>query len=341
MSERRGRQTQNRGHGEGSRKRSNKKQSVMGDSNQTVEDRRQLRRDQRTLKGKVIEQQLEIADPNMDTMEKLTNENAELFIKTKFPREAVQDGETMKLIAVAAAQQVKMVSNGAVGVNIEDFFAKVRTVFGGGDNDGVNWARIGANYSMVYLSAPAGGGFMLGPLDKPAKGPRAQSKRRKLIDDDTAEVQPETMKNAGGNKKARQTKDQTQTRIADMRAHEENKDDKGTKKDLFETLLNPKSFTQTVENLFDFSFFVKNTEAGIVMNKETGLPQVTFDGQSGGVEDNLAIPNQWLMSFTPADFRELKELYGLTESNFPHRNEGLTSDYYDPLVHGPRESNRQ
>lgn len=35
---------------------------------------------------------------------------------------------------------------------------------------------------MVYLSAPAGGGFMLGPLDKPAKGPRAQSKKRRLVD---------------------------------------------------------------------------------------------------------------------------------------------------------------
>lgn len=35
--------------------------------------------------------------------------------RTKFPREAVQDGENMKLIAEAASQQVKMVSNGAIG----------------------------------------------------------------------------------------------------------------------------------------------------------------------------------------------------------------------------------
>ena len=42
-----------------------------------------------------------------------------------------------------------------------------------------------------------------------------------------------------------------------------------------------------------------------------------------------------------ADFRELKELYGMTEPNFPHRDEGIKSDYYDPLVHGARESNRQ
>lgn len=35
--------------------------------------------------------------------------------RTKFPREAVQDGETLKLIAKAAAEQVKIVSNNAAG----------------------------------------------------------------------------------------------------------------------------------------------------------------------------------------------------------------------------------
>ena len=28
-------------------------------------------------------------------------------------------------------------------VDIEDFFAEVRKVFGGGDNDGINWTRVG------------------------------------------------------------------------------------------------------------------------------------------------------------------------------------------------------
>lgn len=42
-----------------------------------------------------------------------------------------------------------------------------------------------------------------------------------------------------------------------------------------------------------------------------------------------------------ADFKELKELYGMEESHIEHRNEGPKSDYYDPLKHGNRESNRQ
>lgn len=49
----------------------------------------------------------------------------------------------------------------------------------------------------------------------------------------------------------------------------------------------------------------------------------------------------WILFFVSADFKELKELYELEESHVEHRNEGPTSDYYDPLKHGNRESNRQ
>lgn len=45
--------------------------------------------------------------------------------------------------------------------------------------------------------------------------------------------------------------------------------------------------------------------------------------------------------FFAAEFREIAELYGMTEPNLKHRDEGPKSDYYDPLVHGSRESNRQ
>ncbi|CAM9250346.1 unnamed protein product [Ectocarpus sp. 6 AP-2014] len=191
---------------------------------------------------------------------------------------------------------------------------------------------------MVYLATPEGGGFMMGPLDKPAKERKAAQRREKHIDD-AEEITP-MMEMKG--KKAKQNKDQTQTRIIKMREHEEK--DAGSKKDMFETLVNPKSFTQTVENLFDFSFFVKRGEGHITIDPETKLPQVKFDPstQSGDAPPAASgNAKQWLMSFTPADFRELKELYGMEESNFEHRSEGPKSDYYDPLTHGNRESNRQ
>lgn len=35
--------------------------------------------------------------------------------RTRFPREAVQDGDTMRIIAEAAAKQVKKISSGSTG----------------------------------------------------------------------------------------------------------------------------------------------------------------------------------------------------------------------------------
>ena len=42
-----------------------------------------------------------------------------------------------------------------------------------------------------------------------------------------------------------------------------------------------------------------------------------------------------------SDFKEPQGLYKLTKSNIPHGDEAPKSDYYDPLFHGNRESNRQ
>lgn len=41
-----------------------------------------------------------------------------------------------------------------------------------------------------------------------------------------------------------------------------------------------------------------------------------------------------------ADIRELSELYKLEQSYFKHRDEGPKSDYFDPLVHGDRNTSR-
>lgn len=38
-------------------------------------------------------------------------------------------------------------------------------------------ACLQADVAQVYLSVPQGGGFMMGPLDKAIKGPRANKKR--------------------------------------------------------------------------------------------------------------------------------------------------------------------
>ncbi|CAM9806793.1 unnamed protein product [Scytosiphon promiscuus] len=333
-----------RGGGGGGSKKARK--PVMALSGQTTEQRRELRLKQRALKSKIIEQESEIADLTKDNSRELTLANGLLFEETKYPREAANDADNLKHLANFSAKQGDKVNGGSVGVNVEEALDSIGKFFSqskGEDGDGsrlFNWAGWGGNISMVFLALPDGADFMMGPLDKPAKERKQAQRRQKMNDDDAEEVVPE-MEQQG--KKAKLNKDQTQTRISKMKSTECKPECARTKKDMFETLLNPKSFTQTVENLFDFSFFVKSAQGHILIDKETELPQVMFEekeaAESGS--NGPGTQRQWLMSFTPEDFRELKALYALEGSNIEHRSEGPQSDYYDPLVHGNRESNRQ
>eukprot|EP00903_Cladosiphon_okamuranus_P006796 g6624.t1 len=341
MSEKRGRQRDGGRSGGGGSKKS-KRAEVMDASGQTVEERRQLRLKQRNLKNLIIEQQSDLGDLNKDTCRELTEENGKLFNETNFPREAVTDGENMKLIAEGSAAQVKKVNNGSSGVDLDDYLNHVKAFFSKKDgHDGeFNWCKWGGNVSMVYLATPEGTSFMMGPLDKPAKERKANQRREKIVDD-AEEIRPE--EEVGKGKKAKQNKDQTQERIAKMKESETKSDRFKSNQDMFEVLINPKSFTQTVENIFDFSFFVKGGTGHISIDKETMLPQVKFtaDMSADSSTSQPQTHKQWLMSFTKADFDELTKLYELEESHVEHRSEGPKSDYYDPLKHGNRDSNRQ
>lgn len=344
MSEKRARSNRGGGEDEGGRRsgRSKRqKEKLCDDSGQTAEERQILRAEQHKTKKAVIEQRNDIADPTKNNMVELTKQNNQHFQKVKFTREAVTDAETSRLIAEAASEQVKMVTQGSSGLDVDKFMVELVKIFSSASDDGsgattFNWTRLGADVAQVYLSVPQGGGFMMGPLEKVAKGPRVQKKRvDRPTDDDAEEVVPETQAPKVG-KSNKAVKDETQKRIVKMKSQCATSAKLGKKQDLFETLFNPKSFTQTVENIFDFSFFVKSRAGAITTDKDTQLPQVIFQDALTG-EEQSSNPKQWLLSMNPAEFREIVELYEMEESNIRHRDEGKKSKYYDPLVHGIRQ----
>jgi hypothetical protein len=78
-------------------------------------------------------------------------------------------------------------------------------------------------------------------------------------------------------------------------------------------LFDPKSFTQTVENIFHFSFLVKKGEAGIRVGPE-GDPTVIYRRNQPTM-----IPRQAIVPITMKDWKNMVESYGVTECDIPHR----------------------
>ena len=113
-------------------------------------------------------------------------------------------------------------------------------------------------------------------------------------------------------------------KLARQQLHE-----RGSEVDFVRFLVNPKSFTQTIENIFNFSFLVKKGEAQIKMRKKSPLSpsqeanplDLPTSGcfVSPGQGDYHGASRQCVIPFTMKDWRRLREVYNLEECHIPHR----------------------
>jgi len=91
-------------------------------------------------------------------------------------------------------------------------------------------------------------------------------------------------------------------------------------------LFNPKSFTQTVENIFHFSFLVKEGFSGIRARSAEeaeecgGMPGPVIRPIKDG--ERLPPPNQAILSLNMKDWKDMCLAYNVQESDVPHRVDG-------------------
>lgn len=78
---------------------------------------------------------------------------------------------------------------------------------------------------------------------------------------------------------------------------------------------NPKSFTQTVENLFHFSFLIKKGEAKFCVRD--GKPKVALVPEKN--VDQKPPAKQSVVSFNMRDWRRLCKAYKVKKGDIPHR----------------------
>jgi DNA-binding TFAR19-related protein (PDSD5 family) len=86
------------------------------------------------------------------------------------------------------------------------------------------------------------------------------------------------------------------------------------KRHLFDLVMNPKSFTQTVENLFDTSFLVRNGAVEIALD-EKGLPYV--ENHEGRTEETFPQQTQSIISITPDDWQAITKAWNMQENDEP------------------------
>ncbi|KAG9237901.1 Nse4 C-terminal-domain-containing protein [Amylocarpus encephaloides] len=212
------------------------------------------------------------------------------------------------------------------------------------DDEMLNWAYLGRHACLPYVSRPAVPGFLHGPLSLENRAKRVVVRKNALKISSLKESRPEVISASEVRKDENANLSSLCTKIARrmeavsrdclVKAQQAGLDDmpKDEKQKVYDRLgiaengglaffkfvVNPKSFGQTVENMFYVSFLIKEGKVGISFDR--GLPYLDITSpRSGRGGDNAK--HQAVLSIDYATWREMIEIFDIKESTIEHRQE--------------------
>lgn len=317
----------------------NRSKNLMSASGQTDAERRQLRLSQRVLQKKIASAAGEsLEDPNSTALEQIRNDNNILFDKVRFTREAVLDGENLDLISGRASRQ----ADSLIQISRYDavkLAGKLRNKCCSKDGNSFNWNALGKEAGACFNALPSQVSFMNGPVEDDYK-PKERKERKKRMREEEEEEEEEELEENKTNDADKLSAVEKHMKIMSKclkkritehcsgKVAEIDSNDKEKKKAVenktrgegvcaIQHLFNPKSFTQTVENIFHFSFNVKNGSAGIqVLTDADGnkWPFVRATSKKDGI-----LPRQAIVSLNMEDWRNLIKAKNVEKCDIPHR----------------------
>eukprot|EP00727_Mastigamoeba_balamuthi_P004386 m51a1_g13946 hypothetical protein (982) ;mRNA; r:899498-903608 len=278
--------------------------------------RLEVRLGYRRLMERTRAQSAELKQPGCDRLVSVLTEAQDLFARVQNPREAALDSEFLSQVSALGAEQIHKLQTGLRCYDIAEFVLRLRQRLGVPDDDAAvvadggaqaagDWAAFGRSALArgVWKTTPTTD-VMLGPVELPdaqeaeearkkaqneEEGQKEQRKeRRKTQRDQHADkVRPDEVDSVGGEQQ-RQTAERIRVVHQALR-------EKGSL-EYWRLVVNPKSFGQTIENIFYTSFLVKDGHAtlknnGGVLFVEISDPPTQEDMQSG-----IAASKQCVMS---------------------------------------------
>ncbi|KAI7672765.1 hypothetical protein KC318_g2660 [Hortaea werneckii] len=219
----------------------------------------------------------------------------------------------------------------------------------------LNWSAFGHHACLPFTRRPAVPNFLLGPLSVEKKHRTLTQRRpRQAHDPNTREARPEavsndSLQNSSSSESAALTTICTgiknllsrhltrATHLLEQQGFTE--DDVGTARyaaacaslrlatdggvRLFDWVINPRSFGQTVENLFYTSFLIKEGAVGISFADEGRTPSLLPTRPSSLAEQRVkgTEKHQAVLALDYAVWRQLIDLYEIREPLIPHRRE--------------------
>jgi hypothetical protein len=224
----------------------------------------------------------------------------------------------------------------------------------GDEGDMMNWPHLGRYASLPYIRRPAAPGFLLGPLSAEKKARKLVKRNAPFRPNELVETRPEVLNVEELAKKENdltaicgkilQQLQKTQAEIQEAVA-ELMDDDMGDEErtqimhqhglrstggiDLMRFVVNPKSFGQTVENIFYVSFLIRDGRIEIDFD-EFDLPALApverdADEEADASARRSTAKHQAILSMDMDTWRDIIQTFGLVEPMIEHRQEATHS----------------
>ncbi|KAI0467468.1 hypothetical protein F4859DRAFT_245663 [Xylaria cf. heliscus] len=219
----------------------------------------------------------------------------------------------------------------------------------GDEGDMMNWEHLGRFACLPNIRRPAVPGFLLGPLSVERKVRKVVKRSAPFRADNLRETRPEVL-NAEDVQRAekndltaicakilRRLQEVQEEAQTEVEAAFENSGDAEAQRlmdkyglrdtggiDLLKFVVNPKSFGQTVENMFYVSFLIRDGAIQIEFD-ENGLPSLQpTAGQDPTATKRDAQRHQAVLSIDMPMWRDIIEAFNITEPIIEHRKEQST-----------------
>ncbi|KAK2463185.1 hypothetical protein APHAL10511_004840 [Amanita phalloides] len=306
-------------------------EDLIYDPDQNPEEKREVRKNYRSLARIIDEQQANLNDHSAEELAQHISRADALFTKVKGPQEAALDSSLLLKASSMGAQKARAMKSGSGDFDVDEFVSKLITYLGGRrtledqdpDNSDVeqdgdaplDWERIGRKALANSHRAPALS-FMFGPLSLEQKK-RIIGKRAKLEKNKEDEKKPQEL----NEEDISRSQNETTKNVLALESILEKEDGPIN---LFKLIVNPKDFAQSVENLFYLSFLIRDGKVALETNKN-GEPIVYMCEQPSDQDYAAGLKKrQMVMEFDMATWRRAIEVFDITESKIPQRPPALT-----------------
>jgi hypothetical protein len=246
--------------------------------------------------------------------------------------------EVDKLRKVARSEGEKIVRALRTKLSTED-------VGSGSTGRHFDWKVLGIECGVCFNAPPMGVRFLAGSIDvEGEKVVRKKAKRQRQKNDDAEEIRPEVLSKETNKKDAdalsatekmirkldkvlaKRCQEELQKKYEEHPGNDEalvkKLEKHGREVDGVRFLVNPRSFTQTVENIFNYSFLVKKGTAAIGVRSPMERDEIKRQGlwvATSNPDDAVGETTQAVVSFTMKDWRRMIEAHQLKECDIPHR----------------------